>query len=531
MVHTRAHADDRASLPRPGPRRSRALRERRRLDAAARRRRAPTARASPTSTGACSSTSPAGSAARTRATASRRSSRRSTQQVDHYLHQCFMVGVYEPYVDICRLLAELSPCAGDEQKSILVNSGAEAIENAVKIARAATGRPAVVVFDNAFHGRTLLTMTMTSKVQPVQGRLRPVRARGLPRAGAVPVPRRHDRRRDRGAEAALQGRGRPGRPSPASCSSPSRARAASSPMPPDFPRAPARALPRARDPLRRRRGAVRRRADREDVGDRALRGRRARPARLGQVDRRRAAARGGHRARRVDGRRSRGRARRHVRRQPALVRRGRRRARRGRRRRSSSRSATRARRDAARRGSTRSRRGTMRSATCAGSARCSRSSSPSSTPDRREGDRRRGVRARPAAALVRPLRQRDPAARPADDRARTSWRRASRCWRSRLRGRRWQTAADIDVRIVGAAEELRRRRRRRRRRPRDRARRVLHDARPVRLGQDDDAADDRRLRAARRGHDRARRDGRLPRCRRSTATSTPSSRTTRSSRT
>ncbi len=87
-------------------------------------------------------------------------------QVDQYLHQCFMVGVYEPYVDACRLLAELSPCAGSHQKSILVNSGAEANENAVKIARAATGRPAVVVFDNAFHGRTLLTMTMTSKVHP-----------------------------------------------------------------------------------------------------------------------------------------------------------------------------------------------------------------------------------------------------------------------------------------------------------------------------------------------------------------------------
>jgi len=88
------------------------------------------------------------------------------RQVDEYLHQCFMIGIYEPYVDACRLLAELSPCSGAEQKSILVNSGAEANENAVKIARAATGRPAVVVFDNAFHGRTLLTMTMTSKVHP-----------------------------------------------------------------------------------------------------------------------------------------------------------------------------------------------------------------------------------------------------------------------------------------------------------------------------------------------------------------------------
>jgi 4-aminobutyrate aminotransferase len=85
-------------------------------------------------------------------------------QIDRYLHQCFMVGIYEPYVELCRRLAELSPCRGDEQRSLLVNSGAEAVENAVKIARAATGRAAVVAFDNAFHGRTLLTMTMTSKV-------------------------------------------------------------------------------------------------------------------------------------------------------------------------------------------------------------------------------------------------------------------------------------------------------------------------------------------------------------------------------
>jgi 4-aminobutyrate aminotransferase / (S)-3-amino-2-methylpropionate transaminase / 5-aminovalerate transaminase len=88
------------------------------------------------------------------------------EQVDRYLHQCFMVGLYEPYVEVCRRLAELSPCPGGEQKSILVNSGAEAVENAVKIARVATGRAAVVVFDRAFHGRTLMTMTMTSKVVP-----------------------------------------------------------------------------------------------------------------------------------------------------------------------------------------------------------------------------------------------------------------------------------------------------------------------------------------------------------------------------
>jgi 4-aminobutyrate aminotransferase / (S)-3-amino-2-methylpropionate transaminase / 5-aminovalerate transaminase len=85
------------------------------------------------------------------------------EQIDTYLHQCFMVGIYEPYVEVCRRLAELSPCAGEHQKSLLLNSGAEAVENAVKIARAATGRPGVVVFENAFHGRTLLTMAMTHK--------------------------------------------------------------------------------------------------------------------------------------------------------------------------------------------------------------------------------------------------------------------------------------------------------------------------------------------------------------------------------
>jgi 4-aminobutyrate aminotransferase / (S)-3-amino-2-methylpropionate transaminase / 5-aminovalerate transaminase len=85
------------------------------------------------------------------------------EQIDRYLHQCFMVGIYEPYVEVCRRLGELSPCAGLGQKSLLLNSGAEAVENAVKIARASTGRPGVLVFENAFHGRTLLTMTMTHK--------------------------------------------------------------------------------------------------------------------------------------------------------------------------------------------------------------------------------------------------------------------------------------------------------------------------------------------------------------------------------
>jgi 4-aminobutyrate aminotransferase/(S)-3-amino-2-methylpropionate transaminase len=87
-------------------------------------------------------------------------------QLDQYLHQCFMVGMYEPYIETCRRLNETSPCSGGEQRSLLVNSGAEAVENAVKIARAFTGRSGVICFDHGFHGRTILTLAMTSKVVP-----------------------------------------------------------------------------------------------------------------------------------------------------------------------------------------------------------------------------------------------------------------------------------------------------------------------------------------------------------------------------
>jgi 4-aminobutyrate aminotransferase len=87
------------------------------------------------------------------------------EQIDNYLHQCFMVGMYEPYVAVCKLLDELWP-GESETRSLLVNSGAEAIENAVKIARVATGRPAALAFDHAFHGRTNLTMALTAKVVP-----------------------------------------------------------------------------------------------------------------------------------------------------------------------------------------------------------------------------------------------------------------------------------------------------------------------------------------------------------------------------
>jgi 4-aminobutyrate aminotransferase / (S)-3-amino-2-methylpropionate transaminase / 5-aminovalerate transaminase len=90
---------------------------------------------------------------------------RVQRQVEQFTHTCFMVTPYDGYVEVCEALARLTP--GDHaKKSALFNSGAEAIENAVKIARAATGRDAVVVFDHAYHGRTNLTMAMTAKSMP-----------------------------------------------------------------------------------------------------------------------------------------------------------------------------------------------------------------------------------------------------------------------------------------------------------------------------------------------------------------------------
>lgn len=88
-----------------------------------------------------------------------------TAQVAELTHACFTVTPYEPYVAVCELLNELAP--GDHVKrSALFNSGAEAVENAVKIARAYTRRQAVVVFEHGYHGRTNLTMGLTAKNMP-----------------------------------------------------------------------------------------------------------------------------------------------------------------------------------------------------------------------------------------------------------------------------------------------------------------------------------------------------------------------------
>jgi 4-aminobutyrate aminotransferase/(S)-3-amino-2-methylpropionate transaminase len=90
---------------------------------------------------------------------------RVKEQADRFTHTCFMVAPYESYVAVCENLNRITP--GDhEKRSFLVNSGAEAVENAVKVARYATGRQAVVVFEHGYHGRTLLTMTLTAKNMP-----------------------------------------------------------------------------------------------------------------------------------------------------------------------------------------------------------------------------------------------------------------------------------------------------------------------------------------------------------------------------
>jgi len=86
-------------------------------------------------------------------------------QAEKFTHTCFMVNPYESAVRLAEKLCRITP--GDfPKKALFVNSGAEAVENAVKIARYYTKRPAIIVFENAYHGRTLLTMTMTSKVKP-----------------------------------------------------------------------------------------------------------------------------------------------------------------------------------------------------------------------------------------------------------------------------------------------------------------------------------------------------------------------------
>ncbi|HZU13979.1 MAG TPA: 4-aminobutyrate--2-oxoglutarate transaminase [Chloroflexota bacterium] len=88
-----------------------------------------------------------------------------TRQTEKLIHMAFGVAPYAPYIDLAERLAKLVP-GSSPKKTLLLNSGAEAVENAIKVARAATGRPAIIAFENSFHGRTLMTMTLTGKEKP-----------------------------------------------------------------------------------------------------------------------------------------------------------------------------------------------------------------------------------------------------------------------------------------------------------------------------------------------------------------------------
>lgn len=94
------------------------------------------------------------------------------EQAERFTHTCFMVAPYDSAVYLARKLCESVP--GDTPKAAMfANSGAEAVENAIKIARYSTGRPAIIAFDNGFHGRTLLTMSLTSKIKPYKYKMGP----------------------------------------------------------------------------------------------------------------------------------------------------------------------------------------------------------------------------------------------------------------------------------------------------------------------------------------------------------------------
>jgi 4-aminobutyrate aminotransferase / (S)-3-amino-2-methylpropionate transaminase / 5-aminovalerate transaminase len=94
------------------------------------------------------------------------------EQAESHLHTCFMVTPYESYVQVAERLNALAPGAF-AKKTILLNSGAEAVENAVKIARAYTRRPAIICFEDAFHGRTMMTLSLTSKTHPYKAGFEP----------------------------------------------------------------------------------------------------------------------------------------------------------------------------------------------------------------------------------------------------------------------------------------------------------------------------------------------------------------------
>ncbi|MBL8893613.1 MAG: 4-aminobutyrate--2-oxoglutarate transaminase [Rhizobiales bacterium] len=98
--------------------------------------------------------------------------KRVQEQLNAFTHTCFMVAPYAPFIELAEKLNAVAPISGDK-KSLFVTTGAEAVENAIKIARAYTGRSDIICFQGAFHGRTLLTMAMTGKVTPYKNKFGP----------------------------------------------------------------------------------------------------------------------------------------------------------------------------------------------------------------------------------------------------------------------------------------------------------------------------------------------------------------------
>ena len=90
-------------------------------------------------------------------------------QLENFSHVCFQVTPYESYITLAEKLSALAP-GPSPKKTIFLTTGAEAVENAIKIARAATGRPGVIAFSGGFHGRTMMTMALTGKVAPYKVR-------------------------------------------------------------------------------------------------------------------------------------------------------------------------------------------------------------------------------------------------------------------------------------------------------------------------------------------------------------------------
>jgi len=94
------------------------------------------------------------------------------RQLDKFLHTCVQVTPYESYIRLAERLNQITP-GNFSKKTLFVNSGAEAVENAVKIARAATGRPGIIAFEDAFHGRTMMALSLTSKTHPYKAGFQP----------------------------------------------------------------------------------------------------------------------------------------------------------------------------------------------------------------------------------------------------------------------------------------------------------------------------------------------------------------------